>query len=99
MTDRIKDVIKSGGEWISSIDMENAIVGHPKVVEAAVSVSTIRNGRNDPVALVVTVDGAELPIEEVHDLLSASFAKWQLPEKVLYVDRLPRRASASWTRK
>ena len=90
LTDRIKDVIKSGGEWISSIDMENAIVGHPKVVEAAVIGVDHPKWQERPLALVVTVDGAELPIEEVHDLLSASFAKWQLPEKVLHVDRLPR---------
>jgi fatty-acyl-CoA synthase len=90
LTDRIKDVIKSGGEWISSIDMENAIVGHPKVAEAAVIGVEHPKWQERPVALVVTVDGAELPIEEIHGLLLTSFAKWQLPEVVLYVDRLPR---------
>lgn len=90
LTDRLKDVIKSGGEWISSIDMENAIVGHPQIVEAAVIGAPHPKWQERPVALVVTVDGRQLPIEEIHTRLASQFAKWQLPEKVLYVDRLPR---------
>ena len=90
LTDRLKDVIKSGGEWISSIDMENAIVGHPKVSEAAVIGVDHPKWQERPVALVVTVDGDELPIEEIHGLLAGQFAKWQLPDIVLYVDHLPR---------
>lgn len=90
LTDRMKDVIKSGGEWISSIDMENAIVGHPNVVEAAVIGVDHPKWEERPVVLVSTVDGAEIPLEEVHGLLEGSFAKWQLPDTVLYVDRLPR---------
>lgn len=90
LTDRMKDVIKSGGEWISSIDMENAIVGHPNIVEAAVIGVDHPKWEERPVVLVSTVDGAEIPLEEVHGLLEGSFAKWQLPDTVLYVDRLPR---------
>ena len=90
LTDRLKDVIKSGGEWISSIDMENAIVSHPKVVEAAVIGVPHPKWQERPVALVATVDGEELPIEEIHAQLASQFAKWQLPELVLYVDFLPR---------
>lgn len=90
LTDRLKDVIKSGGEWISSIDIENAIVGHPLIVEAAVIGAPHPKWQERPVALVVTVDGRQLPIEEIHTRLAGQFAKWQLPEKVLYVDRLPR---------
>ncbi|MFE3189433.1 long-chain-fatty-acid--CoA ligase [Nocardia sp. NPDC059240] len=90
LTDRIKDVIKSGGEWISSIDMENAIVGHPKVREAAVIGVPHPKWQERPVALVVTVDGEELPIAEIHGVLASSFAKWQLPQTILFVDELPR---------
>lgn len=90
LTDRLKDVIKSGGEWISSIDMENAIAGHPRIVEAAVIGAPHPKWQERPIALVVTVDGGQLPIEEIHLRLAGQFAKWQLPEKVLYVDRLPR---------
>ncbi|GAA4685195.1 long-chain-fatty-acid--CoA ligase [Gordonia humi] len=90
LTDRLKDVIKSGGEWISSIDMENAIVGHPAVVEAAVIGVPHPKWQERPVALVVTADRSSLPIKEVHGLLADRFAKWQLPETVLYVDALPR---------
>ncbi|MGW4774428.1 long-chain-fatty-acid--CoA ligase [Nocardia sp. NPDC004278] len=89
LTDRLKDVIKSGGEWISSIDMENAIVGHPRVAEAAVVGVAHPKWQERPVALVVTVDGEPLPIEEIHALLAGSFAKWQLPDAVFYVDALP----------
>lgn len=90
LTDRIKDIIKSGGEWISSIDMENAIVGHPNVVEAAVIGVAHPKWQERPVALVVTKDGTEIPLAEIHDLLAGSFAKWQLPETVRYLDALPR---------
>lgn len=90
VTDRIKDVIKSGGEWISSIDMENAIVAHPKVVEAAVIGIAHPTWQERPLAVIVTADGSELPIEELHGLLTGAFAKWQLPDRAVYVDRLPR---------
>ncbi len=69
LTDRIKDVIKSGGEWISSIDMENAIAGHPMVAEAAVIGVPHPKWQERLVALVVTVDGNEMPLIEIHELL------------------------------
>lgn len=90
LTDRIKDVVKSGGEWISSIDMENAIMGHPKVQEVAVIGVDHPKWQERPVVLVVTVDGAELTLEEINSVLAGKFAKWQLPDTVLFVDALPR---------
>jgi fatty-acyl-CoA synthase len=90
LTDRLKDVIKSGGEWISSIDMENAIVGHPRVAEAAVIGAAHPKWQERPVALVVTIDGAPVPIEEIHRMLDGQFAKWQFPDAVLFLDALPR---------
>jgi fatty-acyl-CoA synthase len=90
VTDRIKDVIKSGGEWISSIDMENAIVAHPNVVEAAVIGVPHPKWQERPVVLVATKDGADLPLAEIHALLDSQFAKWQLPDVIIRLESLPR---------
>jgi len=90
LTDRLKDVIKSGGEWISSIDMENALTAHPRIREAAVVGIEHPQWQERPVALVVTEDGNEVPIGEIHELLAPRFAKWQLPDTVLFMDALPR---------
>ncbi|AZI65392.1 long-chain-fatty-acid--CoA ligase (plasmid) [Rhodococcus qingshengii] len=90
LTDRIKDVVKSGGEWISSIDMENALVGHPKVKEAAVIGVAHPKWQERPVALVVTTDGEELALDDITSVLDGKFAKWQIPDTVLFVDALPR---------
>ncbi|ORI19449.1 AMP-dependent synthetase [Rhodococcus sp. 1163] len=90
LTDRIKDVVKSGGEWISSIDMENAILGHPKIKEAAVIGVAHPKWQERPVVLAVTVDGEDLPLEDINRVLIDKFAKWQLPDTVLFLDALPR---------
>ncbi|QYA99622.1 long-chain-fatty-acid--CoA ligase (plasmid) [Rhodococcus sp. USK10] len=90
LTDRIKDVVKSGGEWISSIDMENAIVGHPLVQEAAVVGIAHPKWQERPLALIVPVEGAELTRDDIVSVLEGSFAKWQFPDTVLFVDELPR---------
>ncbi len=99
VTDRIKDVIKSGGEWISSIDMENAIVGHPSVVEAAVVGIPHAKWQERPIALVVTAPGATLTKEDIYELLDASFAKWQLPDQVLFVDEIPKTSVGKFDKK
>ena len=90
LTDRLKDIVKSGGEWISSIDMENAIVGHPLVREAAVIGVEHPKWQERPVAIVVPVEGAELTLEDITSVLEGAFAKWQLPDTVVFVDKLPR---------
>jgi fatty-acyl-CoA synthase len=90
ITDRIKDVVKSGGEWISSIDMENAITGHPLVAEAAVVGISHPKWQERPLALVVPVAGAELTRDDILGCLQGQFAKWQLPDRVLFVEELPR---------
>ena len=89
ITDRLKDVIKSGGEWISSIDMENAISSHPRIREAAVIGVEHPTWQERPVVIAVTDDGTEVPLAEIHALLPA-FARWQLPDTVVYVDAIPR---------
>lgn len=90
LTDRIKDVVKSGGEWISSIDMENAIVAHPQVREAAVVGVDHPKWQERPVAIVVQEDGASLDVADIHAVLEGTFAKWQLPDTVIFADALPR---------
>jgi fatty-acyl-CoA synthase len=88
ITDRVKDIIKSGGEWISSVDMENAIVGHPAVLEATVVGVSHPKWEERPLAIVVLRDEHKGKVEqqEILDHLSGTFAKWQLPDRVLFVD-------------
>ena len=90
ITDRIKDVIKSGGEWISSVDMENTIISHPGVVEAAVVGCPHPKWEERPLALVVIREGREAKMinKEIYEQLSKRFANWQLPDKILFVDQI-----------
>ncbi|WP_029088132.1 long-chain-fatty-acid--CoA ligase [Brevibacterium album] len=90
LTDRLKDVIKSGGEWISSIDMENAILDDARVKEAAVIGVPDEKWDERPVAYVVPAEGQSLTAEDVREGLSSRFAKWQLPDEVVFTEELPR---------
>ncbi len=88
ITDRVKDIIKSGGEWISSVDLENAIVAHPAVVEAAVIGVRHPKWEERPLALVVLRGEEKVKVSEqdILDHLANTFAKWQLPDQILFVD-------------
>lgn len=90
LTDRLKDVIKSGGEWISSIDMENSILDNDKVLEAAVIGVPDPKYQERPVAYVVPRPGNTVTQADVYATLSDRFAKWQLPDQVIITDELPR---------
>ncbi len=90
--DRAKDVIKSGGEWISSVDLENALMGHPAVAEAAVIAVPDEKWDERPLAVVVVREGAEASAEELRAFLAPSFAKWWLPERFEFVDEIPKTA-------
>jgi fatty-acyl-CoA synthase len=90
LTDRIKDVVKSGGEWISSIDLENALVGHPAVQEAAVVGIEHPQWQDRPLALVVLKPGEQTTQEALKQHLLLHFAKWQLPDSILFVDKVAR---------
>lgn len=90
LTDRLKDVIKSGGEWISSIDMENTILDNPRIAEAAVIGVPDEKWDERPVAYVVPRDQNALDPADVMATLASRFAKWQLPDKVVVVEELPR---------
>jgi len=90
LTDRIKDVIKSGGEWISSIDMENAIMSHRSVAEAAVIGVPHPKWQERPVAIVSVKPGQALTADAIREHLAPSFAKWQLPEAVIFTKSVAR---------
>lgn len=89
IVDRTKDLIKSGGEWISSVDLENALVAHPDVREAAVIAVAHPKWQERPVAVVVAQDGATLTAEALREFLAGKFAKWQLPDAFVFVEELP----------
>jgi len=93
IVDRSKDVIKSGGEWISSIDLENAAVGHPGVMEAAVIGMAHPKWDERPLLIVVKAEGAEVGKNEILDFLSDKVAKWWLPDDIAFVDELPHTAT------
>ena len=92
ITDRVKDVIKSGGEWISSMDMENEIMSHPGVLEAAVVGVAHPKWQERPLALVVLRPESRerVDADEIRSHLSKKFAKWQLPDTVVFVDSIPK---------
>jgi fatty-acyl-CoA synthase len=96
ITDRAKDLVKSGGEWISSVDMENLLMGHPSVAEAAVIAIPDEQWGERPMAVVVLKDGAEASPEDLRTHLSSHFAKWQLPERVEFIDEIPRTATGKF---
>ena len=89
ITDRVKDMIKSGGEWISSIDLENAIVGHEAVKEAAVVAVPHSKWQERPLALIVLKDGFTLSDSELRAFLEKKFARWQVPDAFVFVQELP----------
>ena len=96
ITDRSKDLVKSGGEWISSVDMENLLMGHPAVAEAAVIAVPDEKWDERPMAVVVLKDGAEATLDDLREHLSSHFAKWQLPERVEFIDEIPRTATGKF---
>lgn len=88
LTDRMKDLIKSGGEWISSVDLENALAEHPAVAEAAVIGVPHPKWQERPVAIVVTRPGESPSADALRKHLAARFAKWQQPESVIFTEQI-----------
>lgn len=101
ITDRVKDLIKSGGEWISSVDMENETMAHPAVLEAAVTGVAHPKWEERPIVLVVARQEAKGTVtqEDIVTHLAAKFAKWQLPEAVLFVDEIPKTSVGKFDKK
>src|SRR4051794_16951659 len=99
LSDRAKDVIKSGGEWISSVDLENALMAHDDVVEAAVIGIPDEKWGERPLASVVVREGATLTAAELCEFLSKDFAKWQLPDSWAFIDQVPRTSVGKFDKK
>jgi fatty-acyl-CoA synthase len=88
--DRSKDVIKSGGEWISSVELENALMAHPAVAEAAVIAIPDEKWAERPLAAVVLKEGTTATSEELREFLEPQFAKWWLPERFEFIEAIPK---------
>jgi fatty-acyl-CoA synthase len=99
ITDRAKDVIKSGGEWISSVDLENAIMSHPAVVEAAVIAKPDERWTERPLACVVIEDGADVTASDLNEHLTALVAKWWLPADYAFIDEVPKTSVLKFDKK
>jgi 3-(methylthio)propionyl---CoA ligase len=89
ITDRTKDVIKSGGEWISSIELENLAVSHPAVAQAAVISVAHPKWQERPLLVVVLKPGQSATREELLNFYLGKVAKWWIPDDVAFVDKLP----------
>lgn len=90
LVDRTKDLVKSGGEWISSVDLENALMAHEDVAEAAVVAVEDPHWQERPVAVVVTKDGTETSQEALLDFIRPLFPKWWLPDEVIFMETIPK---------
>ncbi|WP_396921401.1 fatty acid--CoA ligase [Mycolicibacterium sp.] len=99
LTDRAKDVIKSGGEWISSVELENLLIAHPAVLEAAVVGVPDERWQERPLAVVVLHDGASAKPEELRDFLADKVVRWWLPERWAFIDQVPRTSVGKYDKK
>jgi fatty-acyl-CoA synthase len=99
ITDRIKDVIKSGGEWISSVELENQLMAHPAVQEAAVIGMPDQRWGERPLASVVLRPGMQAKPEELADFLAPRVARWQVPENWTFVAEIPKTAVGKFDKK
>lgn len=99
LTDRAKDVIKSGGEWISSVELENCLIAHPDVVEAAVVGVPDERWQERPLAVVVRKEGASVDAGELRKYLSDKVVRWWLPERWTFVDEIPRTSVGKYDKK
>jgi acyl-CoA synthetase (AMP-forming)/AMP-acid ligase II len=99
LTDRSKDVIKSGGEWISSVDLENALMAHPSVREAAVIARPDERWSERPLACVVLEDGSQLDADDLRRHLLEHVAKWWVPEDFVAIDEVPKTSVGKFDKK
>lgn len=99
ITDRAKDVIKSGGEWISSLDLENTLMAHPDVAEATVVGVFHSKWQERPVAFVVSRHGSGITEDELLAFLSDKVAKWWLPDRVIFIEEIPKTGTGKFDKK
>jgi fatty-acyl-CoA synthase len=96
ITDRTKDLIKSGGEWISSVDLENSLMGHPAVKEAAVIAVPHPKWQERPLAVVVLKESSDADAQDLCSHLQSRFAKWWLPDGFEFVDEIPKTSAGKF---
>ena len=99
ITDRSKDVIKSGGEWISSVELENEIIAHPEVIEAAVVGIPDDKWDERPLACVVRKEGSTITAEDLRTYLEDKVAKWWLPERWTFIEEIPKTSVGKFDKK
>jgi len=99
LVDRTKDLVKSGGEWISSVDLENTIMGHPKVAEAAVIAVPHPKWSERPLACVVLKPGEQADRDEILAFLAERLSKWQVPDDVVFIDEVPKTSVGKFSKK
>ncbi|WP_052546676.1 long-chain fatty acid--CoA ligase [Enhygromyxa salina] len=99
LTDRTKDLVKSGGEWISSVALENALMGHPDIAEAAVIAVPHPKWSERPIAVVVAKDGKQIDEAALTAYLAARFEKWWLPDAYVVRDEIPRGATGKFLKR
>jgi fatty-acyl-CoA synthase len=99
LSDRAKDVIKSGGEWISSVELENALMAHPAVLEACVVGVPDERWGERPLATVVLREGSTATSAELRDYLATTVARWQLPERWAFIETVPKTSVGKFDKK
>ena len=99
ITDRSKDMIKSGGEWISTIDLENLIMGHPAVAEAAVVGIKHDRWQERPLAVVVALPDREVSADQLEQFVEGKVAKWWMPDRYLFADEIPKTGTGKFDKK
>jgi fatty-acyl-CoA synthase len=99
LVDRTKDLVKSGGEWISSVELENVVMGHPKVMEAAVIAVPDEEWGERPCACVVPCEGEDLDADELKSFLAERVAKWWIPERIEFIDEVPKTSVGKFDKK
>jgi fatty-acyl-CoA synthase len=99
LVDRTKDLVKSGGEWISSVRLENEIMSHPKVAEAAVIAIAHPKWSERPLACVVLKDGETADTQEIRDFLAERLGKWHVPDDVVFIDEVPKTSVGKFSKK
>jgi fatty-acyl-CoA synthase len=99
LVDRTKDLVKSGGEWISSVELENVVMAHPKVLEAAVVGVPDDEWGERPCACVVPCEGEQLDPDELRSYLSERVAKWWVPERIEFIDEVPKTSVGKFDKK
>jgi fatty-acyl-CoA synthase len=99
ISDRTKDVIKSGGEWISSVDLEGELIAHPEVLEAAVIAKPDERWSERPLACVVLKEGCSTSADDLREHLSSRVVKWWIPDEYAFIDEVPKTATGKYDKK